>query len=369
VSYYPPAAGIPAGTPAPVSAAYSGDTTFSSSSATDQFISSGPPTGLANPNDPSVLDTVTCPASAAGAPAATRRHAARGPLARPANNATYVQYTDPTTGQTVKRAIGNCLAVLLGTGGRLVQLGGVIAGVAVGVGTTPVSGGAGVGLGLSIGGIGLVAGQGIVITADKIIHDPPDPHFRSLVHVARVAPVHIVAQRGLAAHTAQVLGRLLTEQRVVRATGQALASTIDRAGGARKAHNQRWLGAQSRALLADARTLAAQAVSVVGLLRSVSALAAQSSLLSRPVAAGAVAALKRRVAHGVPRTLANAVRGLGVSPASLRAAILSAPVAAVPASLAAYLASPLLAQSYRDLAGAAFLDQHDPDILAASHLR
>lgn len=91
-----------------------------------------------------------------------------------------------------------------------------------------------------------MAGDALMTVSAKELEDPPDPKFKQTVKPKRVKAVRFVTKRRKDRKRAALLGRYLTRQLKVAALGNALAATIDKAGGAERAGNKTYQGRQMR---------------------------------------------------------------------------------------------------------------------------
>jgi hypothetical protein len=151
----------------------------------------------------------------------------------------------------------------------------------------------------------------------SLILDPPDRHFRSIPVIARVPSIP------LAAHAPAVLRDLtnfaLASKRL-QLTERAMQSAVNRAGGAKAAHNRRWQGRQIRAALGFGRIAVAQLKKLVALQPQLAREVQKVAAAIKPLTAAQIAAAKRSH-HRLSAATARLLKAYGVTPAILRADI------------------------------------------------
>jgi hypothetical protein len=353
VNYWPPAVGIPVGAQPPIAATYSGDSVFAASSAQ-------PEASVFETNATDCED-----ASNAVSPEAATA-SIRGPVGRASLNSPSMKYQNSDTfgeklaktGALPIRLVGTCLAGVVWGGGKLAEVAGSepVADAQAAVGTAMIVGGWDVAVtpspitpvGLTVAGAGAVvlvdaglnhyvvgpAGAAAANLAKTVIKDPPDRHFHL---IPRSGPVRAVVLPAGSPAALRDLGRLTLLARSFTATERAMVSAINRAGGAKAAHNPLWEGRQMRAALGFDRTAVADLRQILALEPKVQAEVASVTAAIKPLTSAQIARAKTSVKkHGLGGRLTKILSAFGISPASVRADLNRAKpgtrAAAVPAS-------------------------------------
>lgn len=266
-----------------------------------------------------------------------------------------------------------------------------IVGGVVGLGVT-IGGGA---AGLEVGGpVGAVVGGGIgaAVTKEyvypatvntmnaigaaqqKALDDPPDPHFMTIAipRMGRVKALH--SARGLRRAAALAISALARAELQAAGVGDALAVTIDRAGGALQAGSTVWQGRQTRAAIKDAATLAGMMDRLVVLQRKAAAEAARSpALRAQLVSAGVLARrLRNTIAKGFTAKQRHALAhafGLDANGLNrLKLTLRTLDPAKMPRSAAALLGDATTIRAYQAAARALRAYVSLPGVVAASKL-
>jgi hypothetical protein len=278
---YGPAAAIE--TAVPVTATYSGDANFSSSSAGTQlggFDDSGQALVGENADGQyvllqaayglpagTVLNTTSCFASnpAAGGTQAQRR--SREVIARPAYNNTHPNPVN-NGGQgllsycavNATTNVGQFSGFVIKTAGALTAtvgtvVGGLsaavasanpVTGYAIAAGTFPAAAAAGYGT--------YTVGDALQSASATTQQDPPDYDYTAIAQPASVLVPHFNLGKGQAALTSK-FNALILDERHISAVATAYTTTLNRAGGARLKNALAYEGLQTRAAVAYAQTL------------------------------------------------------------------------------------------------------------------
>jgi hypothetical protein len=200
------------------------------------------------------------------------------------------------------------------------------------------------------GGFGLLS-----ITLEALANDPPDAHYKQVAR-ARIGHPQLVPATGpLGQQVAPAVNALLGLQARQAAISRALELSRNRAGGAHRAHNGAW---ERRQMLAVAR-YSAQLAQTLG--RIVPAMAAAAAAV-RPTVLGGLLftpanAEQARVdvaGHGLPSSLVASLKGVGATPASIRAltkSVRGGSSQSAPLSFDAAFNDPRAAGAYRRAAG------------------
>ncbi len=375
VQYVPPTNG-----PLPtISALYAGDTTHAPSGGGSGFI-------LASVDGSGDACNAATPAVARmGVPplrAAAGGRSARAGAIRAALN----QYSYPNSSSSFGDTMGyyaSLCARTVQTGvGRAVQAGGVLLGggiITAGVlapdpepaSKTGLVVGS-VALGGFVAGTGVYTGQQIVNSANSAIQDPPDRHYRQIAKPRRPRKVTVHAGKGLTPAAASALQTLITTELRAGSLASAMRISLDRAGGARRAHNGKWQGRQMTAAVGDARQLAGLCGAIVPEIQNAATFASQSATLRRATPARNLTRFEREARHRMPIRMAHLLETLGASRADLsaiRRAAQRASLKQVPVSVAALLQGTQLTTAYRETARALLFFVADPQIVAQTQLR
>lgn len=350
-TYYPAAgSGFPE-----VTASYQGSDVHAPSQGATSFIIAAPPS-TTEPFDPES----NCPDPLAGLP----RTAAPKAKAAIEREAAHVPEHE--------RGLGYCLwygsAKLFRYTVTTVADGVVVTvGVVAGVGA-PLGGGA---LGLEAGPVGGVIGfgTGAAITKEYVypattgtltalndahkraIQDPPDPSFKVVVKPAPVKVKRLAARKGLNRRTARAVTRLVRAQIRVRNLSRAISATIDKAGGAKEAGDEKWVGVQTRATIKYSKRLARSLDRLTARQQAAAGLAKKSPVLSKPMVSAKKLAerLQRKAQRGFTKRELRLLRAQGMSDeeiAALRESLRTLDPKTVPRSVAGLIADPALTAVY-----------------------
>ena len=373
-TYYPAAgSGFPE-----VTASYQGSNVHAPSQGATSFIIAAPP----STNEP--FD----PESSCGDPLAGLPRTG-GPTAKAAieNEAAHVPEHE--------RGVGYCLWY---TGAKLFRYGVTITGngVTITVGTVlgvgaPIGGAI---AGSEIGPAGTVGGGvlGAAVTKeyiypatvdtltalndahDRAIKDPPDPNYKVVVTPERVKVARLKAAKGLNRKTARAVTQLVREQIRARNLARAIAATLDKAGGAKEAGDQKWVGIQTRANIGYVQRLIASLERLPKRQQTAAALAKKSPALSKPLVSRKQMAknLQRKAKRGFTKRELRSLRTqLGYTDeqiAALRQSLGTIDARTAPRSAAALIGAPALTAVYEvsPMAWRAFLKV--PSVIADAAL-
>jgi hypothetical protein len=265
LDYTPPAGGIPVGSQPQLTASYGGDATFMPSSARPTSVYSSQTIATISMLFNENADNCLSDASSASTPAASviEPRLTSPPEVRFAP-------TDSMTDRAAKVCTFPVRAVGYAAGGVSYLCGGLcdVASNPYVAGTTMAAGGAMVGYSVYAGPasavsattgfvtmfagaagyyVGAPASRMLKSLGDYIVEDPPDPNYRKLPRAARVKRIRIPKK------SPAVLRNLVAFKRAADAfdaDATAMITAINRAGGARVAHDTRWESRQTRAALA-----------------------------------------------------------------------------------------------------------------------
>jgi hypothetical protein len=378
VTYDPPAGGIPTGTAVPVTASYAGDSTFSPSSGADQLVYS-------EAEQIQAAEQFASDCQAAGDIRATTRSAfaAGDPLATVAITGPAFHY-NPQTDGPIDNAIKHgaqavntvawCVGNVIWLGGKVVEGGAEVGGVVL-VGSGALAAYTGVGVGYAVpamvggtvlAGLGPLAGKGFQALGGALANDPPDPHYRTLVRPKTVPAIHLPARSSTVTHD---LATLAVDARRLVVLNAAMQTSVNRAGGAKKAHSTLWEGRQMRQALSLGKQITATARQTLALLTST-----RAALIAHPVktptisAAQIALARRQRADRHLPRVTQALLTAAGINPATLRSDLAHVKPGRAPAvsldALSAYLPGMLEAE-----VGAVELFAKVPAVQAEAKLR
>lgn len=311
-----------------VTASYGGDNKHASSAGTAALMTAGPELGLPAGTP---LDTTSCEQ---GNPADGQTAASF----RPNYNRTHPNPVSSDQPVSLTGAIGYCASNLAynvaGGLGVVVKYPGALA-----AGTATLLGGAAAGLGQVEAGSpvtgyatamasGPVAGgvmygtyqlgDAIMNSAATAQNDPPDRHYKLVAKPGRVPNWHVLPGPGVSKTLARQLGTLLRLQEEADGLANAFSTSVDRAGGARQAKANKWVGVQTRAAIRDARQLASLLPRVATASSAVaSALAHRPGLLRAP-SKSQLRKLRKLTAHGLPKAVGRTLTMLGYTRAQQR---------------------------------------------------
>jgi hypothetical protein len=354
VVYVPPASGIPPGSQPPIAAGYSGDSALASSTGVPSALLQGSTDPLPTSQDMQVADlTADLCMMTPSAPGDKASAAGDGSGPVPGNDGSgRVEFLtlqpnqySPTAGflETAATALGNGTAhvvnILPTCIGGLTYLAGSVTSALTPepngtVQKLEVAGGA---IGSLFGGpeigagtLGVITvqytvqkpiGDGLASLGSYIMNDPPDAHFRT---VARPAPVPAIKLPAGSGADARALFALRMDTARFVALKKAFITSIDRIGGAKRAHNRRFTGVQQRAALRYDRQAVTELRDVLKLLPEVQAMTVRDltshGSLSLAQFRAAQARLRR---HGFTRSEKKLLRELGLNPARVLAAALA----------------------------------------------
>lgn len=376
VTYSPPIGG---GFP-DVIATYSGDATHATATGRTRMLSAAI-FGLAE-NTPITLET--CKATAKAATGKTGKKATAAyrrdnpnPLTNPvAGVGDYVSYCGTNFALNAWGALVRVGQTASVVGGAALSTAGVVIAV-----TDPEPVGKGVGVAaigagpvVAFGGVKL--GQNMIETNDKAIADPPDKKFQVAVRVRKITPVTVRPGSGVSAALARRITKLLAAQNEASALGEAFGAAIDKAGGAREAGKNAYVGKQTTAAIGFARRLADQLDIVVAQTKAVGPALAKQAIMKKAVTAAQVEARRAALGKKVPAKLANPLKKLGWSArdfALFRAAVARKPdaaiVASVPLTMGGVLTDQGLLQFYERTALAMRYFSVTDSVVAASKLK
>jgi len=191
---------------------------------------------------------------------------------------------------------------------------------------------------------------------EAAMHDPPVASYEQLAKpvtpkAAKVPVTGSQANRAAAKAVNRWLGALASSQGVA----DAFTLTVNRAGGARAAASQVWVGRQTRLAIGFAKQLAADYDALGPLTAQLATLAAHATAAQGPTLA-AVSKLRKQIAHsGLTGAERKQLHALGLSPAGIAALVAAAkdpqvPTSAFISSPAKLLADPELQSEYTYLA-------------------
>ena len=381
VPYNPPAHGIPIGSQPPITVTYAGDATFGDSSAkprslfavcppiltardTPRAVVGGPPVPPASgplPTPPcgekalKTFDQNSQNCSQAADPLGRT-----APEVRPAvafNPAVQLNVSEDSWGMSVAkvsaiptRGLITCVGALSYGVGATAEVAGTnnVLAAQSATGAVMIVTGAETPIpvvNLTVAGAGAIleiAAAAQLIAANTIakplqslgstlVNDPPDRRFRSIPTLAHVRAIP------LAAHSPTALRDLvqfkLASQRF-QAAGRAMTIAVNRAGGAKAAHNRRWEGRQMRAALGFRTIVISQLKTLMRLQPRLKREVAAVTRVLKPVTAKQLAAAKARVRKRLPAATARLLKAFGITQATLRANLAHAVVGkAVPQGL------------------------------------
>ena len=159
-------------------------------------------------------------------------------------------------------------------------------------------------------------GDALTVKGNKIMSDPPDPAFTSLPVVASVRKPLVPARSGR--FVANMSAYIYASRQVV-AYSNAMASAIDKAGGARAAGNLTWVGRQTRAAIAFARAEAAALTRLRTLQARVAIDLAAATRGVKPLTAAQIARARAQWAKPVPTATVRLLSSYGLSVSTMRA--------------------------------------------------
>jgi hypothetical protein len=181
---------------------------------------------------------------------------------------------------------------------------------------------------------------------DEAADDPIDRHYTAVAKPFVASAPRVPPIPGLDAKAAATLQRLLKAQARVVGLSSALATAVDRYGGAALARNARWEQRQRAAARLYAEQLASALAVQLTDAKAAERVLARTVLNSRQVTAAELRAFRRGVrANGVPSSLAQELRRFKLSPSALAGVPVDleradAAVLATPTSLAGVLDPP-----------------------------
>lgn len=205
--------------------------------------------------------------------------------------------------------------------------------------------------------------------------DPPVSSFEKLAKpaVPRLPKVRVSGSASVRA-AARALNRLIELLASTRAMADAFTTTVDRAGGARQAHDDLWEGRQTRLAITFADGLASDFTKLESLTRSVAKLAAHAAGAHVDLSIAELKRLRAQISHtGLTAAERSRLRSLGYDPAQLAAIVAAARDTKVPTrefvtSPAKLFADPRLAKEYASLRLFFHLWAREPAVVAASEL-
>lgn len=231
-------------------------------------------------------------------------------------------------------------------------------------------------LGACVGLGTIVLGERIRVTNDRVLQDPPDPKYKVAVKPKLYRLPAVKPGKGLSAKSARRVNSLLARQGRAAALAAAVAAAIDKAGGARNAKDNKWVGIQTSAAIKYARQLATTLDALGPQTKTVLKLVAKHPSLKRRVTARQAESVRARLTRGMPTSLRRTLRTLGWSKreiSALRTTLVRKPDAATAASLpgtvGALLADSRVLSLYSTTALSMRYFSINPDVVAASKLK
>jgi hypothetical protein len=166
------------------------------------------------------------------------------------------------------------------------------------------------------------------------VHDPPASSYKTLAK-AKPAKVPLVRVSGSekTRTTTKALNAWVKALATSRGLADAFTLTVNRAGGAKKAHSTLWQGRQMRLAITLAKQLAAQDAALVAPTRKLAALAAKDKLAQRGLSAKQLQKIRAKIAKsGLSKAQKARLKKLGYDSTALAAVVAAAKSTSVPTS-------------------------------------